>query len=72
MANFFDRVEDRGEVISDVKSHVNTMNSCHLCNVALMLGRDLKWDAGAVNFGSDEQANALLSRKRRDGFQLKS
>jgi len=71
MGNFFDRVEDRGEVISDVASHVNTMNSCHLCNVALMLGRDLKWDASAANCGSDEQANALLTRKRRDGFQLK-
>jgi predicted dehydrogenase len=72
MTNFFDCLDDRSEPISDVDSHVNTMNSCHLCNVALMLGRDLNWNQKGLNFGSDEQANALLSRKRRDGFELKS
>jgi len=72
MENFFDCVEDRSEPVSDVVSHVNTMNSCHLCNVALMVGRDLNWDPKARNFGSDNQANALLSRKRRDGFELKT
>ena len=46
------------------------MNSCHLCNIALMVGRDLKWDYKARNFGDDEVANALLSRKRRDGFKM--
>ncbi len=72
MKNFFDCVADGGEPISDVDSHVNTMNSCHLCNVNLMLGRDLQWDAQAETFGSDEQANALLSRKSREGFQIVS
>ena len=70
MKNFFDCVEDRSEPISDVWSHVNTMNSCHLCNIALMVGRDLEWDQKARNFGGDDVANALLSRKRRDGFAL--
>ena len=72
MKNFFDCVEDRSEPISDVWSHVNTMNSCHLCNIALMVGRDLKWDQKARNFGDDSVANALLSRKRRDGFEIES
>ncbi len=70
MGNFFDCLDDRSEPISDVATHVNTMNSCHLCNVALMLGRDLNWNQNDLNFGSDDQANALLSRKRRDGFEL--
>ncbi|MDA8563588.1 Gfo/Idh/MocA family oxidoreductase [Mariniblastus sp.] len=70
MENFFACVADGGEPISDVDSHVNTMNSCHLCNVNLMLGRDLAWDSEAENFGSDEQANALLTRKSREGYQV--
>ena len=70
MKNFFDCVDDRSEPISDVWSHVNTMNSCHLCNIALMVGRDLKWNPKVRNFGDDSEANALLSRKRRDGFKL--
>ena len=72
MQNFFDCIGTDREPISDVTSHVNTMASCHLCNVAIMLGRDLNWDPSAENFGSDEQANALISRKRRDGFELVS
>lgn len=70
MQNFFDCIEDGSEPISDVDSHVNTMNSCHLCNVNLMLGRDLEWNSEAENCGSDEQANALLSRKSRKGFEI--
>ena len=70
MKNFFACLEDRSEPMSDVDSHVNSMNSLHMCNIALMLGRELKWDAAAQNFGSDDQANALMTRKRRDGFEL--
>ena len=70
MKNFFDCVADGSEPISDVTSHVNTMNSCHLCSVNLMLGRDLAWDPAAENFGSDEQANALLTRKSREGYEM--
>jgi len=68
MKNFFDCLEDRSEPMSDVASHVNTMNSLHMCNINLMLGRDLNWDG--KSFGSDDQANALISRKRREGFEL--
>ncbi len=65
MQNFFDCIEDRGKPISDVWSHHRTMTSCHLCNIALMLGRELKWDPKAERFVDDEQANALMSRKSR-------
>ncbi len=68
MGNFFACIEDRGKPISDVWSHHRTMTSCHLCNIALMLGRELKWDPKSEQFIDDEQANALMSRKSRDGF----
>ena len=66
MKNFFDCIEDGSKPISDVWSHHRTMTSCHLCNIALMLGRDLQWDPKAEMFVGDEQANALMSRKSRD------
>ncbi|MDB4557764.1 dehydrogenase, partial [bacterium] len=66
MKNFFDCIEDRGKPISDVWSHHRTMTSCHLCNIALMLGRELRWDPKAERFIDDEQANALMTRKSRD------
>tara|TARA_A100001391_G_scaffold178598_2_gene143111 strand:- start:180 stop:1532 length:1353 start_codon:yes stop_codon:yes gene_type:complete len=66
MANFFECIEDGGVPISDVWSHHRTMTTCHLCNISLMLGRELKWDPKAEQFVDDEQANALLSRKSRE------
>jgi predicted dehydrogenase len=66
MKNFFDCIGDRSKPISDVWSHHRTMTSCHLCNIALMLGRDLQWDPKAERFIDDDQANALMTRKSRD------
>ncbi len=68
MQNFFHSVEDRSQPVSDVFSHHRTMTSCHLLNLCLMLGRDLQWDPKNERFLDDDQANALRSRKRRDGF----
>lgn len=72
MGNFFECVADRGEPISDVETHHRTMTACHLCNIALMLGRDLHWDPVHENFNGDDQATALMTRPRRDGYSLAS
>lgn len=66
MQNFFDCVKDRDRLpVSDVFSHHRTMNSCHLCNINLMLGRDLTWDPVKEEFPGDAEANALLKREPR-------
>lgn len=67
MKNFFECVEDRkDQPISDVVTHHRTMTSCHLCNINVMLGRDLNWDPAKETFIGDDQAVALLSRKSRE------
>jgi hypothetical protein len=43
---------------------------CHLVNMCRDLGRKLQWDPVAERFIGDEQANALLSRPRRKGYEL--
>lgn len=43
---------------------------CHLGNIAIKLGRKLKWDPAAERFVGDDSANDLLDRKRRDPWQL--
>ena len=68
MKNFFDSINSRKDPISDVYSHHRTMTSCHLCNINLMLGRDLQWDPAKEEFIGDEQANALRTRPQREGF----
>lgn len=66
MKNFFECIEDRSQPISDVWSHHRTMTSCHLCNIALMTGRELNWDPKSEMFVGDDEANKLLSRKSRE------
>ncbi len=68
MGNFFECLETREQPISDVATHHRTMTSCHLCNIALMLGRDLTWDPQKEDFVGDEQASALTTRKSRPGY----
>lgn len=70
MGNFFECVKDRQQPVSDVASHVRTMTSCHLCNIALMLGRELQWDPVKEQFHGDDQATALMTRARRAGYSL--
>lgn len=70
MGDFFYCIENKEEPVSDVGSHVRTMTSCHLCNIALMLGRELKWDPDKERFPNDEQATAFVSRHRRDAYSL--
>jgi hypothetical protein len=41
-----------------------------LANIARELGRRLRWDPEQEVFPDDDEANALLDRPRRAGFEL--
>lgn len=68
MGNFFECRQDGGLPISDVYTHHRTMTSCHLCNISLMLKRDLAWDPKSEKFIGDDEANNLMTRESRSGF----
>lgn len=68
MQNFFECVKDRTEPISDVYTHHRTMTSCHLCNIVMMVGEDLKWNPETENFVDNETANKLMVRPSRNKF----
>ena len=42
-----------------------SITPAHLGNIAMALGRKLKWDPEKEEFVGDERANALLSRPYR-------
>lgn len=69
MANFMECVDSRDEPISDVFTHHRTLTTCHLANIALRLGRDLKWDDKKEEFIDDPQANSFLKREQRAGYE---
>jgi predicted dehydrogenase len=69
-ANFLHCAKHRKEPISDVHSHMRMLDICHLAGISARLGRSLKWDATAEQIVGDEQANAMLSRLYRKGYEI--
>ncbi len=69
MGNFFDCVESRKAPISDIVSQHRSVSTCHLANIALRLGRSLKWNPDQEQFIDDAQANQWLRRDQRKGYE---
>ncbi|MBN2024995.1 MAG: Gfo/Idh/MocA family oxidoreductase [Pirellulales bacterium] len=70
MRNFFECVKDRGEPISDVFSHCNAINACHMANISMLLGRKIAFDREKYAFVGDDQANALMKRHQREPYRI--
>ena len=68
--NFYRCVREGGLPVSDVYSHVQMMNTCHLAAIAARLGRTIKWDPQAEKIVGDEQAARFFARKQREGFEI--
>ena len=69
-ANFLHCVRERKEPISDVHSHMEMLNVCHLAGISARLGRDLKWDDNAEQIVGDDEANSFLARPYREGYEI--
>ena len=72
MGNFFDCVAARRQPIADVESGHRSVSVCHLGNISCKLGRPVNWDPAAERFVSDPEADALLSRPQRPGFEVRA
>ena len=70
MRNFFECVKDRSLPISDVFTHHRSMTVCHLANIAMKLGRKLRWDPDAEEFIGDDEASSMLSREQRAPYTI--
>jgi len=68
--NFIDAMRTRKQPISDVWSHNRMLEICHLANIAMRLGRELRWNPETRQIIDDEQANGFLARASRKGYQL--
>ena len=69
-ANFLWCAKERKEPISDVHSHMKMLNVCHLAGISGRLGRSLQGDDAKEQFVGDEQANSMLARPYRKGFEI--
>jgi hypothetical protein len=68
--NFLDAVRSGGRPISHLEAAVRSDTVCHQADIAMRLGRKLRWDPAKEVFPGDEQANRLLSRPMRSPWRL--
>ncbi len=72
MGNFFDCLKTREQPISDVFTHHRAMTTCHLANIAIRLGRALKWNPDTEQIEGDSEANAMQNREQRKGYEIEA
>lgn len=63
--NFLACVRSRQQPVSDLASAQRTATACHLANVAMRVGRVVRWDAAANDIVGDTEASALLTKRYR-------
>jgi predicted dehydrogenase len=70
MANFIECVKSRKQPISDVVSQHRSVSACHLGNIAARLQRKLVWDPVNELFMNDDEANKMIGRAQREGYEI--
>jgi predicted dehydrogenase len=68
--DFFESMRSRRRPTADAEVGHRSTTLCHLVNITRELGRKLYWDPKAERFRNDDQANKLLTRPRRRGYEL--
>ena len=68
--NFYRCIQEGGLTLSDVFSHVQAMNTCHLTAIAARLGRKITWDPKKEEIVGDSEAASFASREPRKGFEI--
>lgn len=68
--NWLDCIKTRELPTADVEIGHRSISVCHLLNIARETGRTLRWDPVRETFPDDAEANGLLDRPRRAGFEL--
>ena len=68
-ANFIRCIREGGLPVSDVFTHVQAMNVCHLSAIAARLGREVAWNPKTEKTG-DTQSQGFLAREQRKGYEI--
>jgi len=68
--NFLDCVKSRKDCYFPPEIGQRCFTIAHIGNIAMLLGRKLKWDPDRERFINDEQANRMLSRSMRSPWHL--
>lgn len=70
LQNWLDCIRSRQRPVADVEIGHRSVSLCHLANITRLVGRKLQWDPDKEQFLGDDEANRLVSRPRRQGYEL--
>jgi len=68
--DFFAAIRTGKRPHADAETGHRATTLCHLINIGRAVQRRLQWDPVAETFIGDEEANRLLARPRRQGYEL--
>ena len=68
--NFIDCVLSRNETVAPIETAHRSITIGHLGNIAMRLGRDLKWNPDTERFVDDQQAERMASRAMRSPWHV--
>ena len=68
--DFLDCVKSRGRTIAPIEVAQRSITVAHLGNIAMLLGREVRWDPAAERIIGDKAASRMLSRSYREPWTL--
>ena len=68
--NWLDCIQSGELPVADVEIGHRTATMYHMGNIGRLLGRNLRWDPVNEQFLGDDEANKMLDRPRRKGYEL--
>jgi predicted dehydrogenase len=70
MQDWLDCMRTRKMPLADVEIGHRSISVCHVANITRQLSRKLQWNPESERFNGDAEADDLLSRPRRKGYEL--
>ncbi len=70
LQNWLDCIKTRSRPNADVEIGHRSVSVCHLANIVREVGRKLQWDPQNERFVADDEANRLIERTPRKGYEL--
>ena len=69
-ANFLDCIRDRREPAAPAEQGHRTATAVHVGNIAMLRGREVRWNPATERFENDEAANRMIARPMRSPWRI--
>jgi len=68
--NFLDAIQGKVESVSDLDSAIRSDIICHLSDIAIRTGKEVKWDVAKESIVGDDRQVAMMKRAMRPQYDL--